>query len=130
MMEFENRGIPGAYFACSNFMNDARSATDWGMPGMRAISIPSDKWYTLRRDLDEIRPIAAQAMDDIIATLTQPLTAQEANPPQQKKEEGEPEFIIMGDSYKTALEKFNEIFLESHMGDGLPLVPPAAERVK
>ena len=30
----------------------------------------------------------------------------------------------------TALENFNELFLENHMGDGLPLVPPTAERVK
>ena len=48
-------------------MSDAKSAaSDWGMPALRMISLPSDKWYTLRRDLDELRPVAEEAIDDII----------------------------------------------------------------
>jgi hypothetical protein len=113
-------------------MSDARSAaSDWGMPALRMVSLPSDKWYTLRRNLDELRPVAEQAIDDIIDAMTRPLTTEEANPPQQQTEDiGSPEFVVTADSYLSALEKFNELFLENHMGDGLPLIPPTAERLK
>jgi len=132
MAEFEKRGIPGAYFVSSNFMDDAKSAAyDWGMPGLRMVAIPSDKWYTFRRNLDEIRPVAEESIGTIIEILTHPLTPEEANPPKEEKEEiGPPEFIVTADSYPSALEKFNEMFLENRMGDGLPLIPPTAERVK
>jgi hypothetical protein len=113
-------------------MSDARSAaSDWGMPALRMVSLPSDKWYTLRRDLNELRPVAEQAIDDIIDAMTRPLTAEEANPPQQQTEDiGPPEFVVTADSYLSALEKFNELYLENHMGDGLPMIPPTAERLK
>ena len=101
------------------------------MPSIRTLLIPSDKWYTLRRSLEEIKPVAEQSIGSIIDALTRPLTAQEANVPQQKKEDmGPPEYVITGDSYSTALEKFNQLFLENHMGDGLPLVPPTRERLE
>jgi len=113
-------------------MADARSAaSDWGMPALRMIPLPSDKWYTLRRTLDELRPVAEQAIDDIIDAMTRPLTPEEANPPQQQTEDiGPSEFVVTTDSYPSALEEFNEFFLENHMGDGLPLIPPTAERLK
>jgi hypothetical protein len=114
-------------------MSDAKSAaSDWGMPGIRLLSIPSDKWYTLRRSLDEIKPVAAQSINTIIDALTRPLTREEANPPQpEQSAEVEPEdFTVTADSYSSALEKFNDSFLENHMGDGLPMVPPTAERVQ
>lgn len=116
----------------SDFMRDARSAAaDWGMPAMRTLPIPSDKWYTLRRSLEEIRPVAEQVLDTAIDALTRPLTPQEASVPQQKKEDtGPSEYLVSGDSYSSALEKFNDLFLENHMGDGLPLIPPTAERLK
>ena len=113
-------------------MDDARSAAaDWGMPDLRTVSLPSDKWYTFRRDLDELRPVAEGAINTIIDILTNPLSEQEANPSGEKKEDiGPPEFTFYGDSYPSALERFNETFLEKHMGDGLPLVPPTPDRVK
>ncbi len=113
-------------------MADATSAaSDWGMPGLRMVPLPSEKWYTLRRSLDELRPVAEQAIDTIIELLTRPLSPEEANPPQEKKVEiGPPEFTVTAESYPAAVEKFNELFLENHMGDGLPLIPSTEERVK
>jgi hypothetical protein len=113
-------------------MADAKSAgSDWGMPAIRAVSLPSDKWYTLRRTPEELRPVAEQAIKTIIDILTTPLTPEEANPSQSKKTDiGPEEFVVKADSISTALENFNDLFLENHMGDGLPLVPPTAERVK
>ena len=95
------------------------------------VSLPSEKWYTLRRTLDELRPVAAEAFNTIIDAITRPLTTEEANPPQQEIEEAGPaEITVTAESYPAAVEKFNELFLENHMGDGLPLIPPTAERVK
>jgi hypothetical protein len=113
-------------------MLDARSAaSDWGVPKIRSVAIPSDKWYTLRRTPEEIQPVAAEAIDEIIDILTRPLTPEEANPPKPKNADiGPAEYSITAESYSEALEKFNELFLENHMGDGLPLIPPTEERVK
>jgi len=113
-------------------MADAKSAaSDWGMPGLRMVSLPSDKWYRLRITLDELRPVAAEAFDTIVDILTRPLTPEEASPQGQIAEEVEPaEITVTAESYPAAVEKFNELFLENHWGDGLPLVPPTAERVK
>ena len=113
-------------------MDDARSAaSDWGMPDLRAVSLPSEKWYTFRRDLDELRPVAEEAIDTIIDILTRPLSDDEANPPGEKKEDiGPPEYTYTGDSYATALEQFNDEFLSKHWGDGLPLIPPTPERIE
>jgi len=113
-------------------MADAKSAaSDWGMPGLRMVSLPSDKWYRLRITLDELRPVAAEAFDTIVDILTRPLTPEEASPQGQIAEEvGPAEITVTAESYPAAVEKFNELFLENHWGDGLPLVPPTAERVK
>ena len=95
------------------------------------LSVPSEKWYTLRRTLEEIRPVADETIDTIIDDLTRPLTPDEANPPREKKEDiGPSEFVVTADSYPSSLEKFNELFLEDRMGDGLPLIPPTEERVR
>jgi hypothetical protein len=113
-------------------MTDARSAAyDWGMPNIRLVTLPSDKWYNLRRSPEEIQPVAAEAIDEIIDSLTRPLTLQEAEPPKSSKADiGPAEYLITGESYAEALEKFNEFFLDNHMGDGLPMVAPTVERVK
>jgi hypothetical protein len=101
------------------------------VPAIRTVVLPSDKWYTLRRTPEELRPLAIEALDSIIAALTRPLSTEEANPVQPKKIDfGPAEFVVAGESYSEALEKFNDLFLEHHMGDGLPLVPPTYERLK
>jgi hypothetical protein len=98
---------------------------------MRLVSLPADKWYTFRRDIAELRPVAEQAINEVIELLTRPLTNEEANPPQEQEEVVQPvDFNVSAGSYPLAYEKFNELFLENHMGDGLPLVPPTAERLE
>jgi hypothetical protein len=132
MAELEKRGLPGAYFVASNFITDAKSAaSDWGVPAIRTVSLPSEKWYTLRRTAEELQPVAVQALNSITDVLTRPLNPVEANPLQPKIVDiGPAEFTVKGESLSAALENFNAHFLENHMGDGLPLVPPTAERVK
>jgi hypothetical protein len=130
--ELEKRGLPGVYFVSSNFTIDARSAAaDWGVPAIRILTLPADKWHTLQSDLSELRPLAVQTLAGTIDLLTRPLTYEEANPPQEVPEVVKPvDFNVIAASYPEAYEKFNDLFLENHLGDGLPLVPPTAERLE
>ena len=81
-------------------MNDSKSAAaDWGVPAIRAVPLPSEKWYTLRRSAEELQPVAEEAIDQIIDILTRPLTKAEANPEQPEVIDiGPAEFVIKGDS--------------------------------
>jgi hypothetical protein len=106
------------------------AAADWGVPKLRMVSLPSEKWYRLRITLEELKPVAVEAIDTIIDLLTRPLTQEEANFPDQIVEDiGPDEITISADSYEKAVEKFNDMFLGNRWGDGLPMVPPTEERV-
>ena len=37
---------------------------------------------------------------------------------------------IAAESYESALESFNKLYLDNHWGDGLPLIPPTELAVK
>jgi hypothetical protein len=128
-MQMEKYGAPGVYLVSSQFLADAKSAAaDWSMPGMRMVTIPSDKWYRLRGTVKEVSPLAEAALNPIVEALTTPLTPEEAKP-QQKAIVDYPPIRITGANYADAVEKFNGSFLESKMSDGLPLVPPTREAV-
>jgi hypothetical protein len=128
-MQMEKLGVPGVLLVSSQFLADAKSAAaDYAMPGMRMVTIPSEKWYRYRGTLEEVRPMAEAALDPILAAIATPLTPEEAEPPQESMVELPP-ISITGTDYADAVEKFNEQFLENRMGDGLPLVPPTRKAV-
>ena len=118
------------YVVTDNFARDAKSsAEDNGMPTIRVATVPSDEFYKRRISLKEVRPVAAGAIGTFIDALTRPLEQGEANPkPKQMKMARTTK--IAGKNYDLALEKFNQLFLDNHWGDGFPLVPPTSERVK
>jgi hypothetical protein len=128
-MQMEKLGVPGVLIVSSKFLADAKSAAaDFAMPGIRMVTIPSEKWYRYRGTLKEVTPLAEEAFGPIIEALTTPLTAEEATP-QQKAKLDPPPITVAGADYADAVEKFNELFLENQMSDGLPLVPPTREAV-
>lgn len=131
-IKLEKLGKPGVFINCDTFNEDAKSASsDNGMPGFRHVRISSAQFYKLRGSVDTIRPLVEEVFDDLIDALTTPLTPEEAAPPPAKGEEDEPARItVTAESYSTAFEEFNQIFLDNRWGDGLPLVPPTEERVK
>ncbi len=70
----EKLGIPGVFLVSSQFLADAKSAAaDWAMPGIRIVTVPSDKWYRLRGTVEGVRPLAEAALDPIIKILFLPL---------------------------------------------------------
>jgi hypothetical protein len=131
-VKLEKMGKPGVFINCTTFEDDAKSASaDNGMPALRRVKISSEDFYKLRGKVETVRPLVESVFDEIIDALIKPLTAVEARPPQEKgDEDGPPQIKVAEDSYPAAAEEFNREYLERQWGDGLPLVPPTAERVK
>jgi len=123
--------MPGVYFTTTEFLDDAKSAArDRGMPGIRTLALPADKYYVARGSKEVLQPIADQFFDKMVGDLTRPLTPEEAKPPQAQKLLESANLKVSGKDFLDASQKVNELFLESHWADGLPIVPPTPELVK
>jgi hypothetical protein len=129
-MGLEKRGQPGVFVLANVALWNARiSARVNGMPSLRIVRVPNVDYFPNRMTVDEVRPVVEAVIDSIIEALTKPLTEEEKNPKYQSEQEA-PELIeIRAESYDSALKKFNELYLENHWGDGLPLIPPTEEAV-
>lgn len=102
------------------FVNDARSAVSIkGMPAARivATSVPSGC-----NVIEDMEAGITAAMDDIVAALCKPLSAEEKSP---KKEVEKLSRIV----FKGGLEEVNRFFYKRGWGDGLPIIPPTEEAV-
>jgi hypothetical protein len=103
------------------FANDAGSAaSNIGMPGVRVVLEPVVPECTV---VEEIETGITAVMDDIVSTLTRPLTAEEKYPKPKKVEK--PSRII----FKGNLEEVNRFFYQRGWADGLPIIPPTEEAV-
>jgi hypothetical protein len=123
--------MPGVYFATSEFIHDAKSAAkDRGMPGIRVLTLPSDKYYPARSSKQEAQPLATGCFDSMIDALTRPLTPDEAKPAPIQKQREDGSLQMTGENFLAAFEKVNEVFLANRWADGLPIVPPTRELVK
>ena len=117
----EDSNRPTVTLAYQYFANDAMSAaSSRGMPGVRFVpeSIVSECSVT-----KEIEVGVSAVMDDIVAGLTKPLTAEEESP--KPKEVEKPSRII----FKGNLEEINRFFYQRGWTDGLPIIPPTEEAV-
>jgi hypothetical protein len=123
--------MPGVYFTTTEFLDDAKSAAkDRGMPGIRMIALPADKYYRARATQQELQPIATAVLDQMVDDLVRPLTAEEARPSQIEKQKENTNIKVTGTDYQDAYQKVNDLFLDSHWADGLPIVPPTPALVK
>ena len=131
VVALEKLGKPGVFVVGDNATHTARmSAKDAGGPSLRIVSLPSIDYYPNRSTVESIRPVAKASIDSIIEALTQPLTPEEKNP-ESKVEKKQSETVeITGENYESTLETFNQLYLQNHWGDGLPLVPPTKNAVK
>ena len=123
--------MPGVYFTTTEFLDDAKSAAkDRGMPGIRTIALPADKYYVARGNKQEVQPIVDAYFDKMVEDLTRPLTAEEAKPSQIQLLHENANIKVTGKDLIDASQKVNEMFLDSRWADGLPIVPPTPELVK
>jgi hypothetical protein len=123
--------MPGVYFTTTEFIDDAKSAAkDRGMPSIRMIALPADKYYRARSTHEELQPIADAVFNQMVDDLVRPLTAEEAKPSQIQKQKENTNITVTGTDYQDASQKVNDLFLDSHWADGLPIVPPTPALVK
>jgi hypothetical protein len=123
--------MPGVYFTTTEFLDDAKSAArDRGMPGIRMLALPADKYYVGRASKQQLQPIADAFFDKMVDALTRPLTAEEAKPSQAQQLHEDANIKVTGRDFLDASEKVNDLFLSNHWADGLPIVPPTPELVK
>ncbi len=123
--------MPGVYFTTTEFLDDAKSAArDDGMPGIRTIALPADKYYRARATNEELQPIASAVIDQMVDDLVRPLTAEETKPSQVQKQMENSNITVKGSDFQDAYQKVNDLFLDSHWADGLPIVPPTPKLVK
>jgi hypothetical protein len=131
VIALEKLGKPGVFVIGDNAAHTTRmSLEDAGMPAVRFVSLPSIYYYPNRSTVENIRPVAEASLDSIIDALTRPLTAEEKSPPVKDSQAAEQTIEITAESYESALESFNRLYLDNHWGDGLPLIPPTETAVK
>jgi hypothetical protein len=120
-ISIEDMNKPAAALCNQGFLLDARSsASVKGMPGVRLVleTVPPHSTVT-----EEIEKGVSAAMDDIVAALSKPLTADEQSPKQKELEK--PSRIV----FRGNLEEVNLFFYKRGWTDGLPIIPPTEEAV-
>jgi hypothetical protein len=131
VIALERLGIPGVFVIGENAIHTSKMSTeDAGMPAIRIVSLPSIDYYPNRSTVESIRPVAEASIDLIIDALTRPLTPEEKNPKLKSKREPVETVEVTAENYESALEQFNQLYLENHWGDGLPLIPPTEQAIK
>jgi hypothetical protein len=120
-ISIEDMNKPAVALCNKGFSLDAgSSASVKGMPGVRIVleTVPPHSTVT-----QEIEEGVGAAMDDIVAALTKPLTADE-KAPKQKEVERASRFVFKG-----SLDEVNLFFYKRGWTDGLPIIPPTDEAV-
>jgi hypothetical protein len=121
VISIEEMGKPTVSLVNRGFINDAQSAaSSRGWPSLRIIpeTVPSECSV-----MEQIDASVEKIMDDIVAGLTLPLTAEEASP-KPKEVTNFSRF-----AFKGTLEEVNQFFYRRGWGDGLPLIPPTEKAV-
>ncbi len=117
----EESNIPTVTLYNEGFVDDVSSAvSSKQMPVLRMVKTSVHCEASIP---ENIEAGVSAVMDDIIAGLTRPLTAEEKSP--RSKEVEKPSRIV----FKGNLEEVNRFFYKRGWGDGLPIIPPTEEAV-
>ena len=112
------------------FHNDAQlAAEDVGMPKLRMVVLPAREWYRARIDARMSGDLAEKYFGQVVDALTRPLTPEEAKPKPKMKKILAPSFKVSVSSSDMAADAVTQFFMEKHMNDGLPVVPPTQNTV-
>ncbi len=122
---------PGVVVVGENALHTARmAARAAGVSTLRIVFLPSIDYYPNRLTADGLLPLARATAPLIVAALTEPPSPADFESPIGGVDQEETGVVtVSGDSYESALEEFNQLYLERHWGDGLPLVPPTPQAV-
>ncbi len=122
----EEMGKPAIPVTNQTYLVEGGSAASGkGMPGVRIVwdSIHSEEWIDERDSPERIEGGITPLLDDVIAALTRPLTAEEKTPAKEEAEKPS-RIFFQGD-----LEEINHFFYRRGWADGLPIIPPTEEAV-
>jgi hypothetical protein len=117
----EERRKPTVLLANRNFVTDSISArSSKGWPGLRVVSesVPPECTVT-----EQIRSGVIAVMDEIIAGLIRPLSAEETSP-RPPAVEVQPRTVFSG-----RLKEVNHFFYRRGWTDGFPVIPPTEQEV-
>lgn len=126
-VEWEKDGTPGVILTTATCIGQTcRHAMSAGVP-IRALVLPCEKWFA-EEEVDEFIRLAENSVDDVIRSLTDPLTEEEKNP--KKYEYDISDLRFEGADYSEAYKKFLTYFIENKFTDGMSVAPPTPEAVK
>jgi hypothetical protein len=125
----EKLGKPGVLVTTDQFSNDAKlAAEDVGMPKLRMVMLPARDWYRSRIDARMSGDLAQKYFDQVVDALTRPLSQEEAKPKPRATEVLQP-FNVIAKDQDMVPDAVTQLFMEKHMSDGLPVVPPTKKAV-
>ena len=124
---WEKDGTPGVTLCTEACIGQTcRHAMSAGVP-IRSLVLPCEKWFA-EEEVDEFKRLAENSIDDIIRSLTDPLTDEEKNP--KKFEYDISDLRFEGEDYSDAYDKFQTYFIGNKFTDGMSVAPPTPEAVK
>jgi len=116
----ERAGVPSASLVCEGFLGQAATtASGLGLPALPSAVVPGHVDVQTPEELD--RNVVAMTVDGVIRSLTEA-------PAPPRRGPAEPELADV--VFEGALDEVNRFFYENEWSDGLPIVPPTAERVR
>lgn len=120
----EYLGIPAVTIAATNFVNQVYSTSlAHGVPAPRAATYPGA--FAAHSPEELVRNTRDVLWPQIVAALTKPIT--EAEIAERRKEgAGHPKDRV----FAGTIDAVNRFFIDQGWSDGLPIIPPTAERVE
>jgi hypothetical protein len=115
----EGKNKPTVTFVFEHFANDAMSAAS--SKGMPVVRIVPETIVSESTVVETIDAAITAVFDNMVASLTRPLTADEKSP--KRREPENPPRIV----FKGSLAEVNQFFYQRGWTDGLPIIPPTEE---
>ncbi len=124
----ERAGRPGACI-CVDVLRRAKEAAQdlAGMPAVRIVTVPATEYGAAKDDPQRMEQVVEACMDDIVDSLTRPLSEAEQRSFDLTWDDSPKTFT--GESWSAAYEKFLQYCMDCRIGDGLALAPPTREAV-
>jgi hypothetical protein len=115
----EKAGVPTASLVCEGFLGQAgTTSVGLGLPNLPVARVPG---HVSTQSTDELRRnILDVTLDEVVRNLT------EAPAPIETPDDPNPREIV----FTGTIDEINRLFIENEWSDGLPIVPPTAERVE
>ena len=115
----EKAGIPSSSLVCEGFIGQAgTTSVGLGLPNLPVALVPGHVGTQSDAELSE--NIHGVTLDDVVKNLT------EAPDDVETVEDPAPRDIV----FSGTIDEINRLFIENEWSDGLPIIPPTAERVE